>query len=434
MTRARQWWTGLGVLAGVLLLAGITLVHLVPSDEELARRTAAELEAALGVKISVGAVHWHLLPTPAFVIEDAATVQAQPVVIKKLTVYPELAALWQRRIRLDRAELDGGVVPQLSLSGLGKRNNDAPKGGSPAGYVVAELPLKRFVFRQLTWISRRGIPVIYDGEIDFDSGWRPRTAELRRPEFQPATSLSLDRQGLQDRWTVRIKLGGGTANGEAQLQTSARGRLHLSGKLKPQQLEVSSALQAFNRRPVIAGKASGDTTFSADGLNGTELARSFKTQTSFVMGPARLLHFDLDKAIRTAGREHAGQTPLDSVSGKLETQNTADGMVTYFRGINAKSGSLSASGDARLFNRQIEAEFAVDLVKGVVGVPLKVSGPTSDVSVSVPGGAVAGAVVGTAVLPGLGTAIGARMGAALGKILGSGPDGKNSVTPARKVP
>lgn len=434
MTRKRQWWTGLGVGVCMLVLLGVALVRLIPSDEELARRVVAKLEAALGVKVSVGAVHWRLLPSPALVIADAVTAQAQPVVIKKLTLYPELSALWQRRIKLDRAELDGAVVPQLSLSGLGKPGGGVAEARNPNGWIAAELPLQRFVFRQLTWISRRGIPVIYDGEVDFDGGWRPRSAELRRPEFAPATSLSLERLGQDDHWTVRIRLGGGTVNGEVELQTSARGRLHLAGKLKPQQVEVSSALQAFNRRPAIAGKVSGDSTLSADGVNGMELAQSFNTRTTFVMGPGKLLHFDLDKAIHTAGREHAGQTPLDSVTGKLETQNTADGMVTYFRGISAKSGALSASGDARLFNRQIEAEFAVDLVKGVVGVPLKVSGATNNVSVSVPGGAVAGAVVGTAVLPGVGTVIGARVGAVLGKIFGSGPDGKSSTAPARQVP
>ena len=86
-----------------------------------------------------------------------------------------------------------------------------------------------------------------------------------------------------------------------------------------------------------------------------------------------------------------------------------------FKVIKARSGKLSVSGDATLANRRIEAELAVDLVDGIVGVLLVIYGPTGNVQLSVPKGAVAGAVVGTALLPGIGTAIGARVGAAVGK-------------------
>ena len=181
---------------------------------------------------------------------------------------------------------------------------------------------------------------------------------------------------------------------------------------------MASALQAFNRRPVIGGQASGTTTLLADGLNAIDLAGSLHTQTVFTMGPSTLLRFDLDKAVRSLGKAHDGQTRLDSVTGQLDTQNTPDGIMIDFTRIKATSGALSVSGKARLFNRHIDAEMAVDLVDGIVGVPLKINGPLDRVTVSAPAGAVAGAVVGTAVLPGVGTAIGARLGAAIGNLFG----------------
>ena len=61
----------------------------------------------------------------------------------------------------------------------------------------------------------------------------------------------------------------------------------------------------------------------------------------------------------------------------------------------------------------------MDLIGGLVGVPLRVTGPVNAVKVSVAPGVLAGAVVGTAVLPGIGTALGVRVGAALGKLFGS---------------
>ena len=438
MTRARKWLAGLGAAVVLLLAAAVIAVSFIPPDEELAATAAAKLGVALGAEVRIGAVHWRLLPLPAVVVEDVTIVRPQPVTASSLTLYPDLWSLAKKQIRFDQVTLDGAVVPQISLRGLGSTAQGGKGAGAQAGdWTVDEIPLARFVFTNVTWITRRGIPVIYDGEADFDANWRPRTASLRRPGFSPKTELLLNRLGQEDRWTLRISLGGGTANGEARLQTLENGRLKVSGKLKPREVEVASALEAFNRRPAISGKLNGDTTLSAEGDTIMALAQSLNTKTPFVMGPGKLLRFDLDKAIRTVGREHAGETPLDSVTGLLETQNTPDGMVSYFRDIRAKSGSLSATGDARLFNRQVSAEFAVDLVDGIVGVPLKVTGPTSDVKVSVPGGAIAGAVVGTAVLPGIGTAIGARIGATLGKLFGpaSGASApKSSTQNGRKAP
>ena len=130
------------------------------------------------------------------------------------------------------------------------------------------------------------------------------------------------------------------------------------------------------------------------------------------------------------GKVHAGKSPLDSITGQHDTQNTPDGLVVDFSRIKATSGALSASGKARVVNSRIDAEFAVDLVDGLVGVPLKISGPLAlaqvqvQVQVSVPASAVAGAVIGTTVVPGIGTAIGARIGSAIGQIFGSKPAGK----------
>ncbi len=444
MTRARKWLLGAGIAAGLLALLAAVLVSLIPSDDALARRAATELEAALGVPVSVGALHWQLLPSPRVVIENAATGQPQPVEVRKLTAYLSTAALWQRRLKVDRAEVHGAVVPQLSLRGLGRparpAGPDTPDKAGAFNFTADASPLGRIEFDDVTWISRRGNRTVYEGEADFEANWRPRTARLRRPDASSLTDLTLTRQGQDDRWDVRINLGGGTVNGQLQLQLQPPGKdaepggLRVSGQLQPRQVEVASALQAFNRRSIVAGTASGETTLAASGHTAAELARSLHTTTTFTMGRATLLRFDLDKAVRSLGREHAGKTPLDTLTGQLDTQNTPQGMVVDFTRVQTRSGVLSASGKARVANRRIDAEFAVDLVDGVIGVPLTVSGPLDKVQVSVPASALAGAAVGTAVMPGLGTAIGARIGAALGRIFGDGPAGQNSPAPAQKAP
>ncbi|MES1979428.1 MAG: hypothetical protein V4451_15410 [Pseudomonadota bacterium] len=409
-----------------------------PSDEELAGTAAVKLGAALGAEVHIGAVQWRLFPSPAVMVQEVSVASQQPITFKSLVLYPDLRALLSRQIKFKQATLAGAVVPQMSLRSLGTGSETFA--GDDGRWTVDALPLARLVFSDVTWISRRGIPVIYEGEVDFDVSWRPRAAVLRRPGVNPPAELLLTRSGDEDRWAVDVRLGGGTVNGAVSLQELAGGHLKLTGRLKPDKVEISAALAAFNRRPTISGLASGDTTLSAEGGTVLNLAQSLNTKTPFVMGPGKLLRFDLDKAVRTLGKDHTGQTPLDSVTGLLETQNTPEGMVSYFRDIRAKSGSLSASGNAKLFNRHIDAELAVDLVDGIVGVPLRISGPTTDVKVSVPPGAVAGAVVGTAVLPGIGTAIGARIGATLGKLFGpaTGASAPKSSTPpgptGRKAP
>ncbi|MEO6016762.1 MAG: hypothetical protein ABIP46_05860, partial [Polaromonas sp.] len=313
--RTRKAAVALAVLAGVGALLWALVVYLVPSDEALAAQAATELEVAMGVKVNVGALHWHLFPVPSVVLENVATLQAQPIVVTRLTAYPALGALWQRRIRLDRVEVQGAQLPQLSL-----RQLHGAGAGNTHGFTLDEVPLARLVVRDVTWISRRGIAVVYDGEADFDAGWRPRQAALRRPDFKPETQLTLTRQGDEDRWAVLTSVGAGTANGEVQLKVSPAGSLQLQGKLQPRGIEVASALAAFNRRSVIAGKASGETTLSAKGDSVVELARSLHTRTAFTMGRSTLLRFDLEKAIHTAGQEHAGQTALNAVTGQLDTQ------------------------------------------------------------------------------------------------------------------
>ena len=115
----------------------------------------------------------------------------------------------------------------------------------------------------------------------------------------------------------------------------------------------------------------------------------------------------------------------------MNTQNTPQGIVVSFKDIKARSGAFSAAGDATLANRRIEAEFAVDLVDGIVGGPLVISGPTDNVKVSVLKGAVASAVVGAALLPGVGTAVSARVGATIGKFFSAPP--APSASAARKA-
>ena len=405
------------VLAGLVVLAalGIAAAWWIPSDEELAQRASEAASEKLGVPVTVGALHWQIFPSVAVEVQDVRTDQPQPILIDHASVTLRLASLLRGELQVTELDVNGATVPQLSLRGLGAGN-----GGTAASQLAEEgIPLARVQLRDIRWISRTGRLLVYEGEADFDAGWRPRTLQLRRPGVTPEASLTLTRQDTEDQWRTEIRVGGGTANGEVTLEVNADGLLRIKGQLSPKNVEVLAALKAFDRKSPVAGRASGQTQLSAQGMKFGEVARSLHTHTAFSMAPATLVRFDLDRAVRTLGKEHAGTTRLDTVTGQMDTQNSAEGIITRFTDMRANSGALTATGEAVLAQRQIDARFAVDLVDGVVGVPLHVQGPLNALKVSVPGGAVAGAVAGTAVLPGIGTAIGARIGAALGKLFGA---------------
>jgi hypothetical protein len=426
--RGQKWALGLGIAAAVLGAAWLAVAWWLPTDEEFAVWLTAEAEERLGVKVTIGSAHWALLPRPVVVVNDFRTQQAQPVVIRRLSAQPSARVLLHRKLVFERIDIDDAVFPRNSMLAFHAKPGASE---SDAGDGVL---LEHFKFRNLTWISYSGIAVAYDGEIDFDVNWRPRHAELRRPGISPLFTLTLTREGDADRWQTRIHVGGGTAHGNVALKATANGAMHLSGQLAPHDIEVASALSSFNRRSPVGGKGSGPTVLSADGKSVVELARSLHTRTEFSVNPATILRFDLDKAISTRGKEHDGQTALQELTGQMDTQNTNEGMRVTYTGIKARAGKYTATGEATIYHRQIEASGTLDLIEGAIGVPFTVSGPVDKPKASVPPGFFAGAAIGTAVLPGIGTVIGARIGGALGRIIKGGaqqPVAPTPVTPKK---
>ena len=400
---------GVATLAAALAIAWTTLV---PTDQEVVQRIVAEAEARLGVPVTVGAARLTIWPQLRVVIEDGRTAQPQPITVKRLVAQASLIPLLHGQLQLDEVLVDGAVLPQLSMSALRMRP-------APDGKEAGSLQLARLEFRDVVWITRHSVPLEFSGSARFGPGWQLREAEVLRAGVTPPARMTLTPLGV-DRWKVELQAGGGSANGAVALRTGADGAMALSGQLAPRNIDVAAALASFKRHSALQGKASGQTTLSAGGATIGELARSLHTRTSFTVAAPTLLHIDVDKAIRSFGKDRSGQTALLSLAGQMDTQNGADGMVVRYTGLQAKGRTFSASGHGTIANRKVDGELTVQLAGGLVDVPLKVSGPLAHPEVSVPAsaiaGAAAGAAVGTAVLPGIGTAIGASVGAAMGKL------------------
>ena len=401
----RRWTTAATVLVGLLAAACLAVWAWMPDEDALARRIEATFEERLGQKLVVGAVRWRVLGLPMVEVLDAHTEQPEALRVRRIAVYPQLMPLLQRQLVIDRVELDGAVVPRNALAAY--RGRVTPPGGG-------DVELRAVSFTNVTYISYSGIPVVYDGEIVFDADRLPQRARLLRPDVQPPATLDATRDGRTvegaDIYRLRVQAAGGSALGQARLTTSAEGRMTLTGELAPRDVDVAALLDAFHRRSPIGGRASGETELRAQGDTVSELFRSLHTRSVLKVERAKLLRFDMDKAVKSLGEDRAGETPLDSLTGVMETQNTGHGLKTVFTQVEAVAGNYTASGQATLHRRQIDAQGRLEIGGGVVDVPFAAHGPTRKPEFSIAWGTIAGAAVGTAVLPGIGTVLGAKIG------------------------
>ncbi len=421
MTTRRRWAYAAAALAALLAAACLAVWVLVPSDEQLARRLEAEFETRMGQKLVVGAVRWRVVGLPMVEVLDAHTEQAEPIHVRRATLYPELLPLLHKRLVIRRLEVDGADVHRAALAAYRGKEQEEGAGGA----VV----LQTLAFTDVTYTSHSGVPVRYEGEIDFDSDRMPSRAQLRRPDAEPPASLDARRDGKTEkgaeRYRLRLQVAGGSAEGELRLATSDQGRLQLTGELAPRNVDVSALLATFNRRSPIGGRASGETEVRAEGDTLIELFRSLHTRSVLEVQSPKLLRFNMEKAVKSLGKDSAGETPLDSLSGVLDTQNTEQGMRSEFTRANAVAGIYTATGRATLYRRQINAQGTLEIGGGVVDVPFAAHGPTAKPEFEIAWGTIAGAVAGTAVMPGIGTVIGAKIGG----VISGPPEGKGKGVP-----
>ncbi|SCK06501.1 AsmA-like C-terminal region [Variovorax sp. HW608] len=435
MSRTRRWIAASAALlvASVVLMAGLGfwVRGRLPSDEQVASALAARFEKASGIGLRIGAAHWALRPSPVIVVEDVATAQPRPITVHRIVVRPRLASLWRRKVAIDEVEVSAAVLPRASVRAFRGRWEGADTAIALAGgWTLTEVPIERVRLRDVSWIDRREIALAYDVDLHFDPHWRPREGEIRRPGVSPPARLRVEREGNEDRWRTTIELGDGTWNGSMRLESGDDGHLRLTAALEAKNVDLTAFVRSFGRHSAIEGKLTGPTEVDSVGANVGELIRRLHTRTRFTIAPATITGFDLARAVTAPDVARGGQTRLEALTGTLDTQSTEDGILLRYSQLKARSGVLTASGTATVLNRKLDGEAAVDIVDGVVGVPLKIGGTLDAPVLSLTGAALAGAAVGTAVLPGVGTAIGARVGQAMDKLLG--PDER--AKPAPKAP
>jgi len=435
MSRLRVFWLGVaGCVVGSAAVLGLLAWSWLPSQQEASIRVANAFAERTGVQVDLGSVRWSLWPAPTLVVEDAVTRQANPLVVRNIRLQGSWSSLLHRAPRVELAELEGVVVSRAALAEFAAARKQPQDGGDPPFAMAAALHDVQVSFRDLTWVDQRHTELAYDGEVDFDTDGLPRMLEVARAGASPQARMKLDRQGDQRRWNVGINVAGGSWNGEAELKDepgAKGGRMRLDAALTPRDIDVAALAATFRRHSVIAGRAGGETRLEARGERWVDLLRSLHTHTRFVMKPARLNGFDLGRAVSGAGVDAKGQTPLDQLTGVVETRNTGRGIEFRYTDLKAKSGVLDATGKVRLLGGKLDGELAVDIVDGVVGVPVVLSGTVQQPVITPSAGALTGAAVGSAVLPGVGTALGARLGHQIERLFEDDANAAGKKAPAK---
>lgn len=453
LTRLQRWAAlAASVVLALPLLAWGALALWLPSDAEIAARIASTFEQRTGIGLTIGRLRWRLQPQPAMTLSELSTQQKPPISARDISLRLSWRALLQGELQVTQIEVAGMLLPRASVrafrgdsdpgqdgaSSAKSRQSDATdalKAGSKFGnWTVAAVPVEQLRFNDVRWIDRSGTTLAYDGRIDFDAGWRPRRAEIWRSDVAPPVRLTLERlpdthstpskADAAERWKTLVEAGGGSWKGTSLLRVSDAGHLRLTAQLDARQIDLTQLVTAFERRSVIEGRLAGLSELHAEGATAGELLRSLHTRTRFSVQPATLKGFDLARAVRSAGISRNGQTPLEELVGTLDTQATDNGTELRFTGLKARSGLLTATGNVSVLNGKLSGDAAVDLVDGIIGVPLKLSGTTKSPALSMTGAALTGATIGTALLPGVGTAIGARLGQQVERLFGGDKEPK----------
>jgi hypothetical protein len=244
----------------------------------------------------------------------------------------------------------------------------------------------------VSWVDARGRTPIVDARLALTDDGLPASASVQVVRGRLAGArLQLQRQTTATRWAVQADIDGGEVTGPLTLRPAKTAGAYLpAGSLEIRDVEVS-ALIAPSR--TLTGRIDGRTTLRTTVTELGGLADALQTQTGFKVCSAVIHGIDLQQALQTVGLSRGGNTQLDALAGRLETQ----GGALHLTQLVATAGRM-----------------VVDLADagagGVIGVPLTVGGTLDSPSVTLSRGALMGAAIGTAVMPAVGTGAGAKLG------------------------
>jgi hypothetical protein len=341
------WGKPVAITLVLLLVAAVGAVHVMPVPTADYERAASE---AFGKPVKIGEAHLSLISGLEIKFKDIRL--GDDVRIASGSATPEFEALRGEKKVFTRIELTGVTLPQDAI------------GQALLAKVKADnFAVNRLVLRNLELAGAAKLPEPLEAELVYGDDGALRSATIRGPDtllakitpvpngveyvvtasgfplpILPGVTLSdFGMKGTATQRGMTIsewggKIFGGSVSGTANLRWSAG--WSIDGVVTVRNIIAAVFAPAL----LSEGKGEGTGRFSMSGSEPAKLGAGSRLDGNFTIGSGVLGSFDLGRVIRTSGKEYAGRTQFNELTG----QATYDRGAVSLRNIAIGAGALNA--------------------------------------------------------------------------------------------
>src|SRR6185295_6838582 len=345
------WGKPVAMTLVLLLVAAVGAVHVMPVSTGDYERAASE---AFGKPVKIGEARLSLIGGLEIKLKDIRL--GDDVRIANGSATPEFEALRGEKKTFTRIELSGVKLPQEAIGQalLAKVKGD-------------NFTVNRLVLRNLEVTGAAKLPEPLEAELVYGEDGALRSATIRGPDtllaritpapngvefvvtasgfplpILPEVTLSdFGMKGTASQRGMTIaewggKIFGGSVSGTANLRWS--GGWSIDGVVTARNINAAVFAPAL----LSEGKGEGTGRFSMSGPEPAKLGAGGRLEGNFTISSGVLGSFDLGRVIRTSGKEYAGRTQFNELSG----QATYDRGAVSLRNVAIGAGALNAGASA----------------------------------------------------------------------------------------
>ena len=343
----------IAIVLVLLLAAAVGAVHVMPVPTADYERAASE---AFGKPVKIGEARLSLISGLEIKLKDIRL--GDEVRIASGSASPEFEALRGEKKAFTRIELTGVKLPQEAIGQalLAKVKGD-------------NFTVNRLVLRNLELVGAAKLPEPLEAELVYGEDGALRSATIRGPDtllaritpapngvefvvtasgfplpILPEVTLSdFGMKGTASQRGMTIaewggKIFGGSVSGTANLRWSSG--WSIDGVVTARNINAAVFAPAL----LSEGKGEGTGRFSMSGSDPARLGAGGRLEGNFTIGSGVLGSFDLGRVIRTSGKEYAGRTQFNELTG----QATYDRGAVSLRNVAIGAGALNAGASADL--------------------------------------------------------------------------------------
>src|SRR5882672_3116446 len=345
------WGKPVAITLVLLLVAAVGAVHVMPVSTGDYERAASE---AFGRPVKIGEAHLSLISGLEIKLKDIRL--GDDVRIASGSATPEFEALRGEKKTFSRIELSGVKLPQEAIGQalLAKVKGD-------------NFTVNRLVLRNLEVAGAAKLPEPLEAELVYGEDGTLLSATIRGPDtllaritpapngvefvvtasgfplpIIPEVTLSdFGMKGTASQRGMTIsewggKIFGGSVSGTANLRWSSG--WSIDGVVTARNINAAVFAPAL----LSEGKGEGTGRFSMSGPEPAKLGAGGRLEGNFTISSGVLGSFDLGRVIRTSGKEYAGRTQFNELTG----QATYDRGAVSLRNVAIGAGALNAGASA----------------------------------------------------------------------------------------